>query len=130
MNRISLRDTLNAREGITLLLVMVMLSAILAISAGIFNIIVGQILISGEIGDSVTAFYAADQGIDKTLYRDRMLDNCASPPCTVGPVSLSPRACYYVTYTGPGSVSIRAVGHYYCGLESPRAVRRGFEVNY
>lgn len=58
-------------KGITLLLVVVILSAVLSISIGIFGVIFGQLLISGEAGDSLRALYAADQGVERTLYRDR-----------------------------------------------------------
>ena len=54
-------------NGITLLLVMIILSALLSISIGIFNIVFGQIKISGDLADSFVAFYAADQAIENIL---------------------------------------------------------------
>ena len=55
-------------RGVTLLLVVVVLSAVLTISVGIANIIFGQLKISGDSGDSFRAFLAADRAIEKKLY--------------------------------------------------------------
>src|SRR3989338_10000544 len=57
------------KQGITLLLVVVLLSAILSISIGIFNVVYGEFRISGEVADSFRALYAADEGIAHPLSR-------------------------------------------------------------
>ena len=43
-------------------------SVILAIGLGISGILIQQIKISGNIGDSVVAFYAADSGVEQQIY--------------------------------------------------------------
>ncbi|OHA01192.1 MAG: hypothetical protein A3H71_03035 [Candidatus Sungbacteria bacterium RIFCSPLOWO2_02_FULL_48_13b] len=56
-------------SGITLLLVILVLSALMTISLGIFNLIFTELRISGELSSSFRALYAADQGMDFMFYR-------------------------------------------------------------
>ncbi len=123
------------KRGISLLLVVVLLSAILSISIGIFNVVLGQIRLSGEVADSFIAFYAADQGIEKILYRDRINgDICpiSGTNCyTEGPVELISTACYSIRVSKSGSATeIVTIGEYRCGMNPARVVKRGFQVNY
>lgn len=67
-------------KGVTLLLVVVVLSAVLTISVGIANIIFGQIKISGESGDSFLAFLAADRAIERKLYEVLVHKNICQGP--------------------------------------------------
>jgi len=118
-------------RGITLLLVVVILAAILSVSVGIFNVIIGQLFISGEISDSFIALYAADEGTEKTLYRDRILDECTPPSCSVGPITTAAQSCYTVSYTRIGTItSIKSVGQYRCEPTATRITKRGLEVTY
>ena len=123
------------KEGITLLLVVIILSALLSISIGIFNVVLGQIRISGEIADSFVAFYAADQGIEKMLLRDRVLNEiCPTPGANCFPAQtfdVESGACYTirVSKTG-GSTEIVVSGQYRCGINPMRVVKRGFQVTY
>ena len=122
-------------RGSSLLLVVVLLSAMLSISLGIFNVVFGQLKLSGEVADSFVAFFSADQGVEKILYRDRVLENiCATPGtnCFVeGPTNVSSGGCYSirVSKTG-GNTEVVTVGQYRCETNSPRVVKRGFQVNY
>ncbi len=122
-------------RGTSLLLVVVLLSAMLSISLGIFNVVFGQLRLSGEVADSFVAFFSADQGIEKTLYRDRVLENiCATKGTNCfaeGPTNTSSGGCYSirVNKTG-GNTEIITVGQYRCGAEPSRVVKRGFQVNY
>lgn len=123
-------------EGISLLLVAVLLSAFLSISIGIFNVVFGQIKLSGEIADSFVAFYAADQGIEKILYRDRIQGNiCVPTPgqnCFVEEaVDVTSGGCYTIRVSKTGDeTEIITAGQYRCGLNPTRVVKRGFQVNY
>lgn len=124
-------------QGITLLLVVVLLSAILSIGIGIFNLTIGQIRISGEISDSFIALYAADQGIERTLYRDRnigpLCDVEDEDPCTAEEVqpSLLGGGCYEMFLRKSGSnTTIQVTGQYRCGANPVRVIKRGFSVSY
>ena len=124
------------REGITLLLVVVLLSAILSISIGIFNVVYGEFRISGEVADSFRALYAADEGIERTLYLDRQ-DNAI---CTV----VQGRDCFVATdipVRSGGQYSVRVskeggvtavvvAGQNREGANAARVVKRGFQVIY
>lgn len=132
----------NSQTGITLLLVVVILSAILTISIGIFNVIYGEILISGEIVDSFIAFYASDEGIEKTLYRDKVQNDplfiaggeyCegdTSCPTITTPISIESGACYKFRIVKTAVTEIFATGQYRCGADDLRIVKRGFRLEY
>lgn len=61
----------NSQKGISLIItffiMVIILSAVLAISAILYS----EIKIIRNIGNSVAAFYLADSGVEKTLYYDR-----------------------------------------------------------
>lgn len=124
------------KGGVTLLLVVVLLSTMLSISLGIFNVIYGQFIISGEITDSFKSLYAADHGIERYLYLDRKLGNFNT--CTPSPIipclSIenipSFEGCYGVRVKKPDSITteIVVIGQNQCGAS--RIVKRGFQVTY
>ena len=120
-------------QGVALLLVIVILSAILSVSIGIFNVVLGEILISGEIADSFIAFYAADTGIERMLYRDRSQN---AVPAGVAQTNVNLpysqyTTCYSIRLEKSGGLSrIFAFGQYRCDTGSQRVVKRGFLVEY
>ena len=76
---------------ITFLIMTIMLSIVVSLSVILFS----QIHIIGSIGNSVSSFYAADTGIEKTVYFDRkqipqgatrgfcsICTTCSSTECT------------------------------------------------
>lgn len=117
------------QKGVVILLVMVILSALLSVSIGIFNVVFGELRISGEIADSFVAFYAADQGIERTLYLDRsgagLVNNYTEEK------DIPSGGCYKVRVAKSGAdTQIIASGQYRCGTAPPRVVKRGFMVTY
>lgn len=56
------------QKGISLLFVILIMSVILSISLGISTILLQQFRMTGEISDSIVAFYIADSGIEVALY--------------------------------------------------------------
>lgn len=129
---------LKFRQGITLLLVVVILSAILAISIGVFNIMFGQLIISGELGASFRALYTTDEGIEKLLYRDRIEKSaCVGGPkasCETGtsmPTQAGGCYDYRIDKTPPPSdTAIVVTATYPCGGSIRRSVKRSFQVTY
>ena len=121
----------------TLLLVVVLLSAILSISIGIFNIIFGQLQISGEIGDSFRALSSADEGIEKMLYRDRVEDDedicqIEGTDCYIdsSPEPTLSGGCYTTKISKIGiDTFLRVAGQARCN-PSDRVIQRGFSVTY
>jgi len=54
-------------KGVSLYLAVVMLSIILAVAFGLFAILMGQIKMMRTLGFSVTAYYAAETGVERAL---------------------------------------------------------------
>ncbi len=130
------------KQGVTLLLVVVIASAILAISTGIFNIVIGELLISGEIADSFVAFYAADKALDKFLYLDRVGGGLANGATEDTTGVESPAGCYVITIyktlpvvlaqcgSNSNNVCVKSTGQFRCGPSPAHIVKRGFTVMY
>lgn len=60
------------QKGVSVFLSVIILSILLAITLGLGTILVSQIRMIKEMGDSVNSFYAADTGVERILYEDKM----------------------------------------------------------
>lgn len=125
------------QKGITLLLVVVLLSAILSISVGIFNVVIGEFRISGELSDSFQAFYAANEGFERAFYQDfqqsAFCTETQGPDCYVSPspVTVASGACYIIHVSKVDlTTTIDALGQYQCGGNPLRIVRRRLAETY
>lgn len=65
-------------KGVSVFFAVMILSVLLAIGLGVSTILVSQIRMVKEMGDSVNSLYAADTGIERVLYEDKM---CRLPGC-------------------------------------------------
>src|SRR3989344_5913691 len=92
----------SSEKGVSLIITFFILVIILAVVLSISVILYSEIKIIRNIGDSVAAFYAADSGIEKTLYYDRKMAPegatggksgvcviCDYEACSQPPISLS-----------------------------------------
>lgn len=61
---------LNFEKGISLYLSLVIMGIFLSLALGLNSILLGQIEIIQGVGNSVSAFYAADTGIERELYEN------------------------------------------------------------
>src|SRR3989344_5111408 len=61
----------HSQKGVSLIISFFIMTIILAIVLGISTILFNEIKIISDISNSVSSFYAADTGIEKTLYFDR-----------------------------------------------------------
>lgn len=78
------------KRGVTLLLAVLMSSIALSVGVGIFSLLFSEIEISGSIKDSMTAFYAADSGLECALYWSSQIDKdplATDPFQTSGPAN-------------------------------------------
>ncbi|MBI3442775.1 MAG: hypothetical protein HY007_03345 [Candidatus Sungbacteria bacterium] len=127
-------------DGVILLLVVVILTAIFSISVGILGVIIGQVSSSETFENSNIAMYAADQSIERTFYRDRQENDfpCAALSCTteVAPLTLASGGCIatitIVKQTGPLSnttITARALSTP-CATVTERTVARAFLTTY
>lgn len=124
----------NDRRGMTLLLVILVLSALLSVSFGISNVVIGEFRVSGEIADSFVALYAADQGVERMFYDDRARDAICpgGASCSYGPVTteLSNGACYTLRLTRTGiQTTVVSTGEYRCATPA-LSVKRALEAVY
>lgn len=130
------------QHGVVLLFVVIVLTAAFTISIGVFQVIVSQISASQTFENSYSALYAADQGIERTLYRDRQEHDFDALPAdipTQDPLSGSGTAtvsggCFFITITkisSPPGTNIVARGlSTACGLITERTVARAFHSTY
>lgn len=127
------------KEGISLLLVVVLLSALFSISIGIFNLTLGQFLISGEIADSFVALYASDHAIERVLYKDRVAqtvcptrgNHCYEEGEDDDPIIVPLAGCHYITVSKTGSMTtITSIGWNRCEANAQRVIKRGLQVTY
>ena len=58
-------------KGISLYLVIVILTVSMTVILGLVVLLIGEIQIISPLGDSIVAFYAADAGIEHSLYNLR-----------------------------------------------------------
>ncbi|MFY9462279.1 MAG: hypothetical protein WAP51_03710 [Candidatus Sungiibacteriota bacterium] len=131
------------QRGITLLLVILVLTSLLSISLGIFTVVFSQLRLSGEIADSFVALYAANEAIERGLYLDRNQPvSLCTPVVGVGcqyvgsQVQLSNGSCYILkvdkTLTANPytfDVNMRATGEYRCGGDI-LSVKRALQTSY
>lgn len=127
-------------DGVILLLVVIMLTAIFSISIGVFSVIIGQISISETFENSGIALYAADQGNERTLYRDRIEHDFAigrTPPVGDPPgLATASGGCIYIiiekTTPTDATITVRGLSTL-CPPTAPvteRTVARAFLTTY
>lgn len=89
------------RKGISLYFTVILLSTVLVISLGLTTILISQMKSLRGIGYSTKAFYAADTGVERALYKG--VGGCPEDnPCS----STLPNGSSYSVYgRSPGSVS-------------------------
>ena len=68
----------NSQQGVSLFLALVMMSILLSIALGLNTILISQLRILRGVERSLIAFYAADTGIERVLYMDKL---CREPGC-------------------------------------------------
>jgi hypothetical protein len=107
------------KKGVSIYLALVVMLVLIAIGLGITMIIVFQLRILKGVGDSVVAFYAADSGMEHSLYNRRNIEG------ETGAVSgnLSNNAAYVVTYEPLGS------DDYWKSVGSFSNVKRAIEIS-
>jgi hypothetical protein len=100
------KDMKKDSKGVSLFLVILILSVLSTTLLSLIIISISQIKIIWSLGDSVVAFYAADTGVEQALYRTRQQENFANFSDSIGSAS------YEVTVTTSTQTIIRSVGTY------------------
>jgi len=136
------------QKGVSLLFIVLITGLILAIALGICAILIQEAKLMSEIGYSILAFYAADNGVEETLYElyriyppnaeiEGDIDNthyhtfakCCNPGfeyCAFG--GLEEPECPL----GVGYIDSQCDARNYClkSLGSYKETKRAIEVNY
>ena len=100
-------------KGVSLYFAVIITSLFLAIVFGLTAILVSQTKIFKEIGDSATALFAADSGMEKILYLD---SQCRQANCTTTWPGICNNTCdgfaggYYSTSSQLDAASFTASG--------------------
>ncbi|MDD3386744.1 MAG: hypothetical protein PHU17_02755 [Candidatus Pacebacteria bacterium] len=66
------------QRGVSLFLIVIIMSVLMSVSLGLSVIIVGGGKISGGADDAIKAFYIADTGIERALYSIQTLGSCSN----------------------------------------------------
>ncbi len=90
------KSKIQKSEGIALLFIVLITSLILSIGLGLTALLIQGMRITGEIGYSVVAFYAADSGIEEALYDLYQHSSSLDPPSPLHSGNLD--GVYYQTF--------------------------------
>ena len=123
------------RKGVALVLTIFVLVGILAVALGVTSLMVGEIKITREIPRALKAYYAAEAGIERSLYDARKgagAGDIGSPPdCTGGTaVCLDSDACYSVKVIVGGTGDCEANSYCIKSYGCYERIKRSIEVSY
>ena len=137
------------RKGFTLLLSLIVVSAILSVGLGVFDIVYRELILSGVGRESQKAFYAADTGIECAFYWDikrgeiststSSTIDCAGQSASVGgltsvfQITLPNGSCFEVIIdkNDASRTVLESRGYNVaCDSTSPRRVERAIRVAY
>jgi len=103
------------RGQVAIILSIMILSMLLAIALGISTLLVQQLQLTRDMGDSVIAFYAADSGAEKCLY-DIWNGKTGATSCYIDDnhgrtvtqtLQANPLIQFTVTFNAPGNIQSR-----------------------
>jgi len=111
------------QRGVSILFAVLILSVILAIGLGISVILIQQSKMMSQIGYSVVAFYAADNGIEAILIAT-----------TTNPIPETnlPNEATYQVFVNTTSSDPTCIAQHYClkSIGTFKTTKRAIEVNY
>ncbi len=116
----------NKESGISLLLAILILALILGVALGLNTILLQQIRMTREMGNSVVALYAADTGIEEAL----MVRDNPSSSCTQDSQCLLGGATYYLSISPTSPPDCVALDYCIKSVGIFKGTRRGIEIDY
>jgi len=117
-----MNNSFQSEKGISILLTIMILSVVLSIALGSSNIAIKQVQSMKGIGDSVIAFYAADNGIEQTMIM--------TTPTSTSETSLLNGATYEVTVVDSSDPSCSASNYCITSIGSYKNAKRAIQGNY
>lgn len=110
------------QKGVSLLLTILIMAAILAISLGLFRLSVGEIKLTRDVSKSFIAYYAAEAGVEWAIYEERQGSGASDKSdCSVD-LGNGSKYGIEVDRTG-GIITIKSIGCY-------EEIRRAIEVSF
>ena len=100
---------MNNNKGMSIYFAVIIMSMTLAIVLGVATIVVRLSKSTAQLGTSVTAFYAADTGMERLLHECASTSECSDEGSISG--SLDNGSNYYVTYDN-GALHATSTGSY------------------
>jgi len=116
---------IKSQKGVSILLTSLIMSVVLAISLGLSAILIQQTKMMADIGYSLVAFFAADSGIEKSLYNILKESGTGN----VSETSLPNGATYEVSVRTPdgdcsaSNLCLKSIGTY-------KEIKRAIEIKY
>jgi hypothetical protein len=77
----------NLQKGVSIYLIVIIISTLLAVSLNVATLIVGGAKIISNSADSVKAFYAANTGVEEALYLAKSSNSCDDFNSDVGGIN-------------------------------------------
>jgi len=108
------------QKGISLVFTLLVLTLVLGVSTGISSLIIRQLRLMRGVGSSITSFYAADSGIERTLLLGTPVDNSGAVD----------DAGYEVTVENGGQGGCEAPNYCIKSVGSYKGTRRAIEVTF
>ncbi len=112
----------NNQKGVSLLLTLLIMAALLVIAIGVARLSLGEIKLIRNIPSSLITYYAADSGIERALYEERISGGALNQAdCSV---DLDNESSYGLEISsGGGLTTIKSEGCY-------KDIRRAIEVSF
>ena len=110
----------NPQKGVSLYIAFLIMTILLSIALNMSTILVSEIKTMREMGKSVTAYYAAETGIEKALFDTRTIEDPVGQGYGESDIFLDNGASYSVSVVAQGTEGcalsanycIKSVGHY------------------
>ena len=125
------------KQGIALLLIIIIMTGVLTISLSVFEIVVSNLILTGTVANSYYALYVTDRIVEKLLFLDR-----SGPPYNAYPTA-SPAGGITITFDESGgktanieytvdhtSGTTMEVHGRYPATGNKDAVKRAFRITY
>ena len=118
----------NNKKGSSLLITLLIMSALLSIAIGLSRLSLGEIILSRDTSRSLIAYYAAEAGVECQMFADRVVPTFCGIPANkntpANPWCLSAGVCVETTsVSATPNRKIQSTGSY-------KDVRRAIELTY
>jgi len=70
-------------KGISIYMIVVLLFVLFGLAVGLSSLVLGQLTILKSMGNSITAFYAADSGAEEALYKIKQAGTDGGPDVSI-----------------------------------------------